>query len=81
MHGIEVSVRNTGVALLLYTFFFVDNMEAQGHVLYTTLFYAGLSAFLAAPQVVSHRLGRSPVLFRRRFPRPDTELPEPDEER
>jgi bile acid:Na+ symporter, BASS family len=68
--GIEVTVRNIGVALLLVQFFF-PGTEANGHVLYTCLFYAGLSAFLAVPMALLHRAGRSPVLLLPRRARPD----------
>lgn len=61
--GIEVIVRNVGVGLLLIRFFF-PGTETQGHVLYTCLFYAGISGFFAVPQVLLHRYGRSPVFLR-----------------
>ncbi len=67
--GIEVSVRNVGIALLMIHFFF-PGTDAQGHVLYTCLFYAGFSGFLAVPLVLLHRAGRSVVLLRRRHVRP-----------
>jgi bile acid:Na+ symporter, BASS family len=62
--GIEVIVRNVGVALLLVHFFFPGS-EAQGHVLYTCLFYAGMSAFISVPMALLHRAGRSPILLLR----------------
>lgn len=60
--GIEVTVRNVGVALLLVHFFFPGS-EANGHVLYTCLFYAGLSGWLAVPMLLRNRWGRSPIWF------------------
>lgn len=67
--GIEVTVRNIGVALLLIHFFFPDT-EAQGHVLYTCLFYAGCSGFFAVPLLLLHRFGKPVVLGRKAFRRP-----------
>lgn len=67
--GIEVIVRNVGVALLLVRFFFPDT-PMNGHVLYSCLFYAGLSGFLAVPMLLSHRWGHTAVPFRRPKPRP-----------
>jgi len=61
--GIEVTVRNVGVALLLVRFFF-PGTPMNGHVLYTCLFYAGLSGFLAVPMLLSHRFGKTAVPFR-----------------
>ncbi len=66
--SVEVVVRNTGIALLLFHFFFPDQPQ-QIHVLYTCLFFAGLSPFLAVPLVLRHRAGRSMVLLRRRHVR------------
>lgn len=60
--GIEVTVRNIGVALLLVHFFFPGS-ELQSHVLYTCLFYAGLSGFLAVPLLLLHRFGKSVIPF------------------
>lgn len=60
--GIEVTVRNVAVALLMVRFFF-PGTAANGHVLYTCLFYAGVSGFFAVPLVLLHRFGRSPVWF------------------
>ena len=67
--GIEVTVRNIGVGLLLIHFFFPDS-DAQGHVLYTCLFYAGASGFFAVPLVLLHRFGKSVVIGRRPYRRP-----------
>lgn len=67
--GIEVTIRNVGVGLLLFPFFFPGE-EAQGHLLYTCLFYSGISAFLAVPLLLLHRHRRSPVLGARPFRRP-----------
>jgi BASS family bile acid:Na+ symporter len=58
----EVAVRNMGIGLLLVRFFFPGE-PAQGHVLYTCLFYAGLGGFASVPIAVSHRLGRPVALF------------------
>lgn len=75
--GIEVTMRNVGVALLLIHFFFPGS-EAQGQVLYTCLFYAGISGPVSLLMVLRHRFGRSLVLFRspRRRPLPAA-TPEP----
>lgn len=59
---IEVSVRNMAVALLLVHFFF-EGEPAQRHVLYTCLFYAGMSFFIGIPIVLRHRRGHSPAWF------------------
>ena len=69
--GVEVTVRNVGVGLLMIQFFF-PNEPAQGHVLYSCLFYAGISMIFAVPQALLHRVGRSPVLFRARKPKPES---------
>jgi BASS family bile acid:Na+ symporter len=70
--GIEVTVRNIGVALLLIHFFFPGS-DAQGHVLYTCLFYAGCSGFFAVPLLLLHRFGKPVVLGRKPFRRPKVE--------
>lgn len=67
--SVEVVVRNTGIALLLFHFFFPDRPE-QTQVLYTCLFFAGLSPFLAVPMMLRHRWGRSIVLLRPKRARP-----------
>jgi BASS family bile acid:Na+ symporter len=69
--GIEVTVRNIGVALLLVHFFFPGS-ELQSHVLYTCLFYAGFSGFLAVPLLLLHRFDKSviPLLPAKRRPEP-----------
>jgi len=74
--GIEVGVRNVGVALLLVSYFFPGQGE-QGHVLYTCLFYAGASIWFVLPIVIAHRTGRTVVLFRRRWPRPSLATQDP----
>lgn len=61
---IEVCIRNIGVALLMLHFFFPGAAE-QGHVIYTCLFYSGMSGFLAIPTILRGRAGKSPVLLRR----------------
>ena len=63
-------MRNTGIGLLLVQFFFPDRPE-NGHVLYTCLFYAGLSAPFALPGLLWHRRGGTAVPFRAAFPRPE----------
>ncbi len=67
--SVEVAVRNIGIALLLVQFFFPGEPE-HGHVLYSCLFYAGLSGFLALPIVLRHRLRGKAVLLRAPNPRP-----------
>ncbi len=67
--SIEVTIRNVGVALLMVPAFFPGE-EAQGHVLYTCLFYAGLSFFLAVPAVLRHRKGGGAAPLRAPNPRP-----------
>lgn len=66
---IEVTVRNVPVGLLVYHHFFAGQAE-QGHVLYTLLFYAGLSGPLTLPLLFKHRLGRGGTWFGRPKPRP-----------
>lgn len=53
---IEVACRNIGLALLLFHFFFPGD-PAQRQVLYSCLFYAGMSFFLGVPVAVRHRRG------------------------
>ncbi len=67
--AIEVAVRNVGLGLLVVHFFFPGEPE-QGHVLFSALFYAGISPWLALPIVLRHRRGKSAVLLRRPHPRP-----------
>lgn len=52
--SIEVCARNIGLALLLVRNFF-PGKETQGQVLYSCLFYAGMSFFLTLPMVIRHR--------------------------
>jgi predicted Na+-dependent transporter len=59
---IEVSVRNIAVALLLVHFFF-EGAPEQRQVLYTCLFYGGMSFFIGIPIVLRHRRGKSPAWF------------------
>lgn len=47
--GIEAVVRNVGIGLLLLRFFFPDEPEANGHILFTCLFYSGASGAFALP--------------------------------
>lgn len=56
----EVVVRNISVALLFVKFFFPGE-PAQGHVLYSCLFYAGASFFFGIPVAAGNRLGRGPL--------------------
>ncbi|MDD9938755.1 MAG: bile acid:sodium symporter [Myxococcales bacterium] len=61
--GIEVCVRNVGLALLLVRFFFPGQPE-QAQVLYATLFYGGMSFFLGIPIAIRHRrYGRLSLLY------------------
>jgi BASS family bile acid:Na+ symporter len=66
---IEAVIRNINIGLLLIHFFFPGE-EAQGHMLYAILFYGGLAIPTALPTLLRHRRGKSPVLARRRYPRP-----------
>ena len=65
--GMETSVRNGGVGLLLSRFFFPGQPEHY-QMVYAILFYTGVQIFVPLPTLLRHRLGRAPVLFRR--PRP-----------
>lgn len=47
--GIEAVVRNVGIGLLLLRFFFPDDPDANGHILFTCLFYSGASGLFALP--------------------------------
>lgn len=47
--GIEAVVRNVGIGLLLLRFFFPDEPDANGHILFTCLFYSGASGAFALP--------------------------------
>ncbi len=47
--GIEAVVRNVGIGLLLLRFFFPDEPDANGHILFTCLFYSGASGLFALP--------------------------------
>jgi BASS family bile acid:Na+ symporter len=67
--GVEVTVRNIGVALLVVHFFF-PGLPEQGQVLYTCLFYAGASGLFALPLVILHRFGGPLVLLRGHRRRP-----------
>ncbi|MCA9524470.1 MAG: bile acid:sodium symporter family protein [Myxococcales bacterium] len=66
---IEVTVRNVPVGLLVYHHFFAGQAE-QGHVLYTLLFYAGLSGPLSLPLLLKHRFGKGGTWLGRPKPRP-----------
>lgn len=68
--SVEVAVRNVGLGLLVLHFFFPGQPE-QGHVLFSALFYAGVSPWFALPIVLRHRLGKTAVLLRRPYPRPE----------
>ncbi len=61
--SIEVIVRNIAIGLLLVQFFFPGE-DAQGHVLFTCLFYSGLSLPCVLPMLYRGRKGSSPALFR-----------------
>jgi len=68
--GIEVSVRNGGVGLLLARAFFPGQPEYY-QMLYTILLYTGIQLFVPLPTVIRHRLGRAPVPLHQ--PRPAAE--------
>lgn len=65
--SIGANVRNISVALLFVQRFFPDDPK-QGHVLYTCLFYGGLSGPLALIATFRHRRGRAPLPFMRAYP-------------
>jgi BASS family bile acid:Na+ symporter len=71
---IEVSTRNVGLALLLVHFFFPGD-PAQVHVLYTCLFYGGMSLVLGIPIALLARRGYGPAFFWPRRPRPAVASP------
>lgn len=75
--GMETSVRNGGVALLLSRFFFEGQPEHY-QMLYAILFYTGVQIFVPIPTLLRHRLGRAPVLFR--APRPSGVSSSPENE-
>ena len=62
--GVEVTVRNVGIGLLLVPFFFPGE-EAQDHVLFACLFYSGVATPLSLPMIARNRMGRSPAYGRR----------------
>jgi BASS family bile acid:Na+ symporter len=66
---VQAALRNIGIGLLLVRFFFPGE-AAQGHVLYTCLFYAGLQLCLTLPIVLRHRVGRGSAMFWPARPRP-----------
>lgn len=70
---IGITLRNTGIGLLLVRFFFPGQPE-NSHVLYTCLFFAGQSTPMSLLVVLLHRFGKSPALGRRPSPRPLTEV-------
>lgn len=70
--SVEIVVRNIGIALLLFHFFFPGQPQ-QTEVLYTALFFSGLAPFLGVPMVVSHRLGKGVASLRKPYPRPAKE--------
>ena len=78
--AIEVVVRNIAVALLLVHFFF-PGQAAQGHVLYSCLFYAGAGFFIGFPIAIDNSRGRSAAwpLPPRRRPGPPLETLAPAE--
>lgn len=61
--GIEVTVRNVAIALMLMRFFFPDQAE-QGQALFTCLFYSGAAFPLAVPVMWRARRGMSPAFGR-----------------
>ncbi len=74
--SIEVTLRNIGIGLLLVRFFFPGQPE-NGHVLYSCLFFAGLSTPLSLPAMLRHRRGKSPAYGRAPFVRPSEDPPAP----
>jgi len=70
--NVEVSVRNIGVGLLMVPHFF-PGQEAQGQALYSLLFFAGIQMFIPIPLLIRHRIGKSPLWFRKARPRPREE--------
>jgi bile acid:Na+ symporter, BASS family len=72
--GLEVTLRNIGLGLLLVRFFFPGAPE-QGQVLYTCLFYGGAQMFLSLPLVLGHRAGIAPALLLAPRPRPEAPAP------
>ncbi len=64
--GVEVTVRNVAIALLLVRFFFPESPDQQGQVLFSCLFYSGLSFPFSVLPIARHRLGYSPALGRGR---------------
>lgn len=59
--SIQVSVRNMGLGLLLFDFFFRGEPE-QRQVLYTCLFFAGMGFFIGFPIALRHRAGKPLVI-------------------
>jgi BASS family bile acid:Na+ symporter len=60
--GIGALMRSMGLGLLLVPFFF-QGQEAQGHVLYSCLLFAGVSGPMAWGIILSMRAGRGPWFF------------------
>jgi bile acid:Na+ symporter, BASS family len=63
--SVEVTVRNSSIALLLVGRFFPGQAE-QAHVLYVCLLYAGVATPIVLPLLFLHRRGYSPALGRAR---------------
>lgn len=53
--GIEVTMRNMNLALLLNTSLFADNVDLYGGVLYVVLFYAATAMICGFPLAMNHR--------------------------
>jgi BASS family bile acid:Na+ symporter len=53
--GIEVTMRNMNLALLLNTSLFADNVDLYGGVLYVVLFYAATAMICGFPLALNHR--------------------------
>ena len=53
--GIEVTMRNMNLALLLNTSLFADNVALYGGVLYVVLFYAATAMICGFPLAMNHR--------------------------
>ncbi|MCB9602639.1 MAG: bile acid:sodium symporter family protein [Sandaracinus sp.] len=67
--SVEVTVRNSSIALLLVNRFFPGQPE-QAQVLYVCLLYAGVATPIVLPLLFLHRRGVAPALGRRPRPAP-----------
>ncbi|MEZ4247015.1 MAG: bile acid:sodium symporter family protein [Polyangiales bacterium] len=69
--SVEVTVRNSSIALLLVNRFFPGQPE-QAQVLYVCLLYAGVATPIVLPLLFLHRRGIAPALGRRPRPTPQS---------